>query len=257
MLFKKTGHRILHMSSFSRSGETLMLRALHAHKQVHVVSQLSYHDRPEDNALLKVLMKTKEKSLPASHPAVKAAGVEPGKVIVVKNAFWEHQYDYDGFVLIRNPYSVINSFKVIGESDDKRLRRLEQLKRWTGTIDRKMLPSIDPMSSFEYVCALYVRKMLPLANLPLPVIKYEDFVSNPSVYLRNLTKKLGLEWDKNVLSAHEFFKEGDIGHGGIKLWQPIHQDSLDSYKKLDEEWLSKIYSLTWPVIERFGYHDCY
>lgn len=257
MFSKKKYHRIVHMSSFSRSGETLMLRALNAHNQIHVVNQLRYHDREEDNNLLKFLMSYKDKMISEDHPIVKAAGVKSGQIILVKNAFWEHQYDYDGFVLVRNPFSVINSFKVIDEAEEKRARRLEQLRRWTKTIDVNMLPSIDRMNSFEFVCALYVRKMLPLADLKLPIIKYEDFVTNPKYYMRLLLKELDIDWDENVLSAHEFFREGDVGHGGIKLWKPIHRDSVDSYQKLDAQTLSKIYTLTWPVIERYGYHNAF
>ena len=95
--------------------------------------------------------------------------------------------------------------------------------------------------------------MSNLANIGLPIVRYEDFVNEPESILQELLKKLGIPWHDNVINSHKFYNEGDTGHGGIELWKPIHSGSLNSYKKLGKANIAKIYGLTYSTMKLFGY----
>jgi hypothetical protein len=249
---KKT-HRILHMASFSRSGETLFLRCLDAHPAIHVVHQIRLKDRDCDLDLFKFLMNYEYTEIESNHPLVKKCGVPKGATIVLKNAVWTHQFPFNGFVLVRNPFSVIQSFKITSESADKFKSRKKQLNRWASDIDPILIPAINHIDNYESVSALYNRKMGPLACSGLPIVSYEKFVSNPQETLFSLITKLQIDWDSSVLESHLKYHHGEYGHGQIKLWEPIHSASLNSWKKLPEQILSRIYGITWNTLQTYGY----
>jgi hypothetical protein len=242
------------MSSFSRSGETLLLRCLDAHPDIHVVHQIREPDADADLALWKFLMDYEPTEIPHDHELIQAAGVKEGAVLLLKNAVWTHPYPYNGFVLVRNPFAVVNSFKILNEDDVKYNKRKQQYRRWARQIDAKVLPLINKEpDNITCLCALYNVKMAPLAKLGLPILRYEDFVTYPETYLNKICDYLGVVWNDLLLKSHTLYSEGELGHGGIPLWKPIHTGSLHSYQKLPKEVISKIYSLTKPVYEMFGY----
>lgn len=248
-------HKIFHMNSFSRSGETLLLRCLNAHPLIHVVHQINDPDTAEDLALWKHLMRFESTEISSDDSYVKAAKVSPGSVILVKNAVWTHQYFHKGFVLARNPFAVANSFKITDENDRKYAKRKKQYLRWARLIDSKLIPYINQEeNSLKILLVLYNAKMLDAANLNQAVIKYEDFVTDPEVSLRHICSVLEIEWDPLVLNSHAYFKEGEYGHGGIPLWKDIHGGSLHSYKKLPKEVKNTIYSICRNSIAALGYY---
>lgn len=248
-------HKIFHMNSFSRSGETLMLRCLDAHPKVHVVHQINEPDKPSDLDLFRFLMNYEPKVISSDNDIIKNAGVDEGAVLVLKNAVWKHKYDYQGFGLVRNPFAVANSFKMLGK-DEARYQRLQtQFVRWAKCIDVDLLPMIraenwDPITCF---CALYNSKMSTIIDDKCEFIRYEDFVVNPESSLKIICKTLGVGWDPKVLNSHALYQEEEYGHGGIKLWKEINAKSLDGYKKLPNDELAKIYSLTKILHEKLGY----
>lgn len=249
-----SNHKIFHMSSFSRSGETLLLRCLDAHPNIHVVHQIREPDTEADLELWRFLMTHEPTEIPHDHKLIQAAGVKPGAVLVLKNAVWTHRYLYKGFILVRNPFAVVNSFKILAEEEQKFIKRNQQYRRWAQYIDPSLLPLInkDP-DNITCLCALYNVKMGSLANSGLPVVRYEEFVTEPEKFLKLICKYIGVDWDVSVLNSHEFYAQGQHGHGGIPLWKPIHTGSLHSYQNMPDEVLSKIYGLTKPVFESFGY----
>jgi hypothetical protein len=247
-------HPILHMASFSRSGETVLLRSLQAHHRIHVVHQVRDPETPENLNLFKTLMCHEPLDISTSHPAVRAANVPDAAVLVVKNAVWTHQWDFRGFVLVRNPFSVVNSFKISNESLRKTPKRRKQLKRWTCRIDRALLPAMNKFNATSYVSMLYNRKMHDLAYNGLPIVRYEDFVESPETTLRGLLGRLDLSWDDAVLKSHTNYKPGDFGHGQICLWEPIHSRSSDSWRKVHRTTRSGIYGITYPTMHAYGYH---
>lgn len=246
-------HPIYHMASFSRSGETLMLRCLNAHPALHVVHQILDPDVREDLELFRFLMDHAPAEIDSNHRLVKAAKVPAGKSLMLKNAVWTHRYPFKGFVLIRNPLSVIHSFKLIHEGPEKMEFRKKQLCRWARGIDDQLVPAMTQDNNLAAVCMLYNRKMAPLANMGLPIVRYEDFVTRPEPILRGLLERLGLPWDDAVLKSHEKYQEGSYGHGHIPLWQPIHDKSAESWKNLPPAVVSRVYGITYPIMRAFGY----
>jgi hypothetical protein len=248
-----SSHPILHMASFSRSGETVMLRALQAHQMLHVVHQVKDPETPENVNLFKTLMQHAPLQIGAEHPAVRAARVPSHATLVVKNALWTHKWPFRGFVLVRNPFSVVNSFKAVHESKKRMVKRRLQLKRWTKRIDPALLPALASVNTVAYVCMLYNRKMHGLAFGGLPIVRYEDFVESPERVLRALLSRLEIPWDRAVLDSHKNYKVGELGHGKIRLWEPIHCRSADSWKDMDAATRSTIYGISNPTMHAFGY----
>lgn len=247
-------HRIFHMNSFSRSGETLLLRALDAHPNIHVVHQVREPDTQADLDLWHFLMSYKPKEIDHSHELIQNAKVKPGAVLVLKNAVWTHKHSHNGFVLARNPFAVANSFKIVQEDEEKFKKRKLQYIRWAKYIAPEILPFIKAETdSLTSLCALYNVKMGPLVSYDQPIIRYEEFVSEPKHYLMRICRHLGCDWDEAVLNSHERYEEGEYGHGRIPLWKPIHQGSLHSYLDLPIPVFQKVHCLTKQVYENLGY----
>lgn len=246
-------HEIYQMTSFSRSGETLILRCLDAHPDLHVVHQIKAPDEKNDFKLFRYLQRYPHQKISADEPVVKAVNPSPGAHLVVKNAVWCHGYPYKGIALVRNPFSVYRSFNIENEPVKGFLHRKAQMYRWSLGIDPNITPSISKASNLENFCALYNRKMYDIIKSGVKIIHYENFVSDPERYLRIILDEMGVPWNESVLHSHENYSEGDVGHGGIKLWKPIHQGSKDSYKKVGSADFSRIYGLTFPIFSMLGY----
>lgn len=246
-------HRILHMASFSRSGETLVLRCMNAHPDVHVVHQIRQPDERKDFALFRRLQTWPAKQIPHHDSHVRATEAKQGQVLLLKNAVWEHHFPFEGFILVRNPFSVFRSFGIIGEGTKGFLKRKEQFFRWAAGIDEELIELMKDPDNLTCLCMLYNRKMHALSRLGLPVLHYELFVHYPEASLEWLLAELGLPWSDRVLRSHEDYEEGLYGHGRIPLWKPIHTGSLDSYKRVPDALFRRIYGLTYPTLEAFGY----
>lgn len=244
---------VFHMASFSRSGETLLQRCLNAHPNIEVVHQIQAPDSQEDLHLFNYLMYYPQTQIPADHPLLAHRKLQQKSVLVVKNAVWTHSHARQGFTLVRNPFSVVMSAFRDAPDAGQRERQKRQQVRWAREIDPRMRPfmkSDDTLSSF---LALYTRKMLQDRRDGLPFLRYEDFVEEPERWLRKILAHLSLDWHDEVLKSHEGYPKGAIGHGGIKLDQPIHQGSTNKYKKISPELQSHIYGLTHEVLFQYGY----
>ncbi len=159
----------------------------------------------------------------------------------------------NGFVLIRNPFSIVASAFRDTPAKDQAERQRNQQVRWSRTIDPLMTPSMLKGPTIFGFLSLYARKMMHDKKSNFPVVRYEDFILAPETSLRRIVGHLGLAWHDGVLRSHEMYKVGKIGHGGIKLWQPIHTKSETKYKKLSDGAKSITYSLTHEVLEAYGY----
>jgi hypothetical protein len=242
------------MSSFSRSGETLLLRTLAAHKNLEVVHQIYEPDIEEDLKLFSLLMKHKEESIALDNPALSHRHLDKDSKLILKNAVWEHKFKYRGFILVRNPYSVMRSAVVTGgESEKAYENHKKQCKRWGEQIDNQMVPYLLKADNLEAFCLLYVRKMVMSYNTGLPIVHYERFVTDPEGTLRKLFAALDLPWDQQVLHAHENYKEGQVGHGHIKLWRPIHTGSITKFRDIPQTVINRIYAYTNLALKLYGY----
>jgi hypothetical protein len=241
------------MASFSRSGETLMLRCLGAHPDIHIVHQIKDADTKSDFKLFRFLQRYDGLRISSENSVVKEVCPAEGSNLLVKNAVWCHQYPFKGFALVRNPFSIYRSFKIENEPAQGFLHRKAQMYRWSLGIDPNITPAMSKASNLESLCALYNRKMYDIIQSGVKIIHYENFVADPERYLRVIFEEIGVAWDDKVIKSHEGYSEGEVGHGGIKLWKPIHQGSRDSYKKVNPVDFSRIYGLTYPVISMLGY----
>ncbi|KZL17188.1 hypothetical protein PsAD2_03213 [Pseudovibrio axinellae] len=115
-----------------------------------------------------------------------------------------------------------------------------------------MIGHIGKSDHLTAVLLLYMRKMMA-APPKHPFIKYENFVIDPKPELMKVLDHLGLDWEDKLLNAHQMYNEGELGHGRIKLWKPIHQESLDKYKSINQETFDKIYSIASPALDLYGY----
>lgn len=247
-------HKIIFMGSFARSGETLLLRCLHAHPALHVVHQINETDRPEDLALFQFLTTYPHTSIAHDHPLIQRAGIAPGKILVVKYAVWTHAYPFYGFVLARNPFSVAKSLVAYSTARaESTAMQQSRLTRWAQGIDPALTPAVQQLPCIDSTAMLYNRKMLPLAESGMPVLRYEDLARDPHTSLRWLLKQLGLPWDNAVEQSHTTYPEGQYGHGGIALWKPIHAETTPACGDMPAADIARIQGYAWPSMARLGY----
>jgi len=248
-------HKIYQLASFSRSGETLLLRCLNAHPDIEVVHQINEPDSEKDLSLFrKIRFNSNVHEISGDDPDVSHRNLGPSSVLLVKNAVWSDYTVRRGFILARNPFSVVMSaYRHQSPNAQSLAHQIRQQLRWSTGIDDRISLFIKDSSPLDGFLTLYTRKMLHDYNSGLPYIRYEDFVVNPEPTLRSITDYLGLKWSDSVLNSHTLYNQGVYGHGKIKLWQPIHPGSLDKYKTLSSTILSKIYSFTWYALECYGY----
>ncbi|MAK60607.1 MAG: hypothetical protein CMK09_06485 [Ponticaulis sp.] len=225
-----------------------------AHPKIEVVHQILKPDRDEDLSLFNYLIDREETTIPIDHPLLAHRQISEGSVLLLKNAVWCHSFPRNGFILVRNPFSISVSAFRDNPNESQAERQKQQQFRWAKKIDPRMTGLMGEDPTLTGFLALYSRKMLADYKDGLPFVRYEDFIGDPETFLKKMVLHLGLAWDESVLRSHENYKEGEIGHGGIKLWQPIHQGSLDKYKgRLTPQKKAHIYGLTHEALEKFGY----
>ena len=241
------------MASFSRSGETLMQRCLNAHPDIEVVHQINEPDMPADRALFRTLKRRENATIDSNDPLIQHRKMKQGSIVLLKNAVWTHQYARQGFVLIRNPFSLVASALRENPPPQKvKSQRLQQI-RWARGIDPFLIPMMNASPTLLGFLALYTRKMLQDRRENLPFVRYEDFITNPELWLRKIVSHLDLPWSDRVLKSHEHYGQGTKGHGGIKLWKPINSKSSDKYKLLSQKTIAKTYGVTHEVLQQYGY----
>jgi hypothetical protein len=244
---------VFHMSSFSRSGETLLLRCLAAHPDIEVVHQIAAHDTAEDTALFEHLAARAEPWIERDDPHVAHRRLGPRSVLLLKNAVWIHPHPRAGFTLVRNPFSVVRSAYRDRPKPERLAHQVAQQTRWAKGIDPLLVPAMEMEPTLATFTLLYVRKMLHDRDEGLPFLRYEDFVRRPDLWLGRILAHLGLPWDDRVLRSHELYPEGARGHGGIRLSEPVHEGSRSRYRSMDPAHLSLVYGIAREALDRYGY----
>lgn len=230
-----------------------MLRSLNAHSKISVVHQIRRDDTEEDKQLFRYLRQESSQFITASHKKVAHKQLSSGSILILKNAVWTHAYPFKGFILVRNPFSILNSAGVFRENFEDYIAHKERIFSWAGGIDDQMRPGIRNDTTADAFALLWTRKMLALYDTGIPIVRYEDFVSEPDNTLKRIIRYLGLEWEPRVLNSHLDYKHDEIGHGRIKLWEPIHIKSKDSHTALERKDFDRVYALTAPALQKYGY----
>ena len=244
---------VFHMNSFSRSGETLMLRTLNAHPRIRVVHHIIKPTARKDYRLYETLRAHREPTIDIDHRAVRHCKLSSNQILLLKNSVWEHEGRWVGFILIRNPFSVMSSANFMNETPASKAKHEDQIIKLARSIDVGMLPYLREVNNLVGFCLIYNREMILAHQSGMPIVHYERFVMNPAETIAKILNYLEIEWDDHVMRAHEDYQEGQLGHGNIKLWLPIHSGSLHSYKKLPTDVLNEIYALTAPALKLYGY----
>ncbi len=242
------------MASFARSGETLMQRCLAAHPRVEVVHQIRMPDDKRDVALFKALQTRAARAIPADHPRLAHRSPAPDAVLVLKSAVWCHPHPRRGFALVRNPFSVALSGERHLTDDPARDRRQRrQQGRWAEGIDPGLAQFVVEAPILDGWLALHSRKLLQDRRDGLPFVRYEEFVTDPEPVLRAVLAHMGLPWDDAVLRSHEAYAEGEIGHGLIRLSEPVHPGSAESWRRMAPALQRRVHAVMHEAMTVHGY----
>jgi len=254
-LFKKTKKlKIIHMASLARSGETLLLRCLNAHKRIHVVHNLKSKDSNIEQDLFEFLKGYEEKYISQKHKMLSGINLEGKDILLLKQGVWNHKYDFDGFILARNPVSVYSSLLTYDSNDLDWKHNNKRIKRWLHDMGYELENNFDNKSPIEQFCELYNHRMGHLLNLDLPVIYYENFVTNPELEIRKICSIMSIDYCKDILFSHEDYGSDEIGHGKNNLSEKINSNSLTKYQNIiTRQDFDKIKSLTSKVTDSYAY----
>lgn len=228
--------RIAHMASLARSGETMLLRALQAHPQVHVVHDLRATNTDAEHRLYRLLRSWPLATLPRAALAEAGIGDVPAdaSVLLLKQGVFTPRWPVAGFGLIRNPYAVFCSLwrydaKLHGQDADAATHlhhwqtlRLPRLLVWADATAPGLQAAIraetDPVRQFLRYWQARVAQIVATQRC---VLTYEDFVAAPGPALQAVCHALALPFDAVMLQAHRQWAPGTRGHGGMDLAAPI------------------------------------
>lgn len=249
------------MASMARSGETLMLRILAVHPDIKVIHNLNKEDEDNSFKAFQFLKRFKPTSISNKHKLIKPYKLEKNQVILIKQGVWKHKYPFKGFVLSRNPVSIYASLKTYDKkvegyngSNNYWFENENRLKRWLKEIDPSQINISSSKEPIEQFVDFYNLRMGDLANLNLPIIRYEDLVSNTKDTLVSVCLALDIDMDEKLLKSHEFYERGLEGHGQNDLSKPIDPSSLNKYKNIVTfEEFNFIKENTLSVHNQYGY----
>lgn len=228
---------IYHIASMARSGETLLLKLLYAHTRIHVCHNLFEKDSKLELELFNHLRTRKSKTISIYNSIVRRSRISRNNVIVIKQGVWSHDYDFNGFVLVRNPLAIFSSlwrFKDEDQNDDPAanwVRNTDRMIRWLGLMNKELINGFEELSPEEQFIAFYNQRANYLASLNLPIFKYENLIEKPEVTLSAICEAIGLEFENEMLSAHLLFKDNPKGHGGSDLSRKLDSKSTESFTK--------------------------
>lgn len=231
--------RVVTLASLARSGETVLLRALAAHPQVHVVHDLYAANDEIEQRLYGLLRVWPLPTLPRAeldqHLAPGAVSPE-ARVLLLKQGVFSPRHRAEGFGLIRNPYAVFCSLwsydaKLEGlpptparNLQNWRTRRLPRLLIWTEASLPWLLPALraetDPVRQF---LGYWQARVAQILERHRTVLDYESLVADPSTTLRLACAAIGVPFEPAMLDAHRLHPPGKLGHGGIDLGAPLRR----------------------------------
>lgn len=242
--------KIIHMASMARSGETLVQRCLSRSPSIVNVHNLNGTDTPKDTNLFNFLKKHEELSISKSNPLVihKDSSAD---FLLLKQGVWNHRFEFNGFILSRNPLSIYSSMK---QYEGKWNQMECRIKKWMVDIDKTSIKKIDNLSPVDQFILLYNKRMGFLSKMDKLIIKYENFVRNPKKECEKICERFNIEYSDFMINSHLFFKDNMIGHGKINLSKEINTNSLYKYKEfLSQEETEKITNECFFTANKLGH----
>jgi hypothetical protein len=247
--------RVFYMASFSRSGETLLLRHLAAHEEISVPYNL---EASENETSIRVLDLMRY-NVPDMLSASEALELGISTPVVVAKQIWEHPKPFNGFILVRNPVSVVASIiRHLSKGEDAQITRNGYLRRWAGYVDEGYSGLIDSCSEndafISMVTALWSRRMRHLLGTGLPIVHYERLVTDPATCLHKIISLFGMSGSTAVIEAHTAYANQHLGHGGNDLSRAIDGNSLSVYRSvLTAEQINLIKVIGYETARLYGY----
>lgn len=246
---------VVHIASMARCGETVLLRAFNRNSKIKVAHNLMEKDSALERRLFKFLKGRRQKHVFIYDKHVRHLNMARSDILLVKQGVWEHSFDFNGFVFVRNPVSVYASLKGYDSCGvDYWVKNKERLLRWMGDVDVSLQRNMHSLSPVEQFCLFYNRRIGHLSRLGKKIFHYENFVSSPRKSLMLMCDCIGIDYEDEMLISHEDYGEGVVGHGKNILSKAIDTASLDKYMKLVTEGeFDSIVSETRSVCEALGY----
>ena len=258
-LLKK--NKIYHMASMARSGETLLLKLMNAHPKIVIVHNLSKEDSEFKNKAFEFFKSFYSYTISRGHEIVKPYNLKRGQLLLLKQGVWKHKHPFKGFILSRNPVSIYSSLKAYDqlhpEYDSENnfwFENSKRMERWMNDMEPEKITQILEQSPIDQFCSFYNIRMNDLHSTGLPIIRYEDLVTDTQEVLQKICTILNIDMDDAMLKSHEQYEKGAVGHGQNDLSKPIDTSSLFKYKKnVTQEEFEIIKEKTQMVHEKFGY----
>lgn len=224
---------VLHIFSMARSGETLLLRALSAHPQISIVHNLREVELLEDLRLFNYLRESENQFVWGESKMCLHKNLKPKDILILKQGVWEHNYDYKGISLIRDPRAIYSSLISYdkGLSNEQKIENFKtRILAWAKGIDEQLFNDLNKdISNLERFVLFYNRRMAAIRD-DLSIFRYEDMCENPRAVLTKIVDDLGLPQNESVFNSHLLFEKGQKGHGKIDLSKPIHSQSFNNWK---------------------------
>lgn len=256
---------VFHLASMARSGETLLLHTLLKHSRIVPVHNVRYRDKDYEARLFTHLKNNDIRIMQRDDEFLRAYTLPDNPVLLLKQGVWEHQWDFNGFVLVRNPLDIYASLRVYDYSEKARYKndteevrdavwkkyRTPRFIAWLKDIDDRLLSSFETLNPMDQFSLFFNRRMSHLKGLGIPIVHYESFVNSPEEGIKNICQFLQVDYEPEMLVP------GDIAgscHGGFDTRRTIDNRSVGKYKEIlsDNEinWLIEKTHLTASL---FGY----
>jgi len=254
-------NQIYHMASMARSGETLLLKMLGAHSQVKIVHNLQVEDDNNENRAFEFLKTYAKTRIRRNHKLFRHYNLKSNDILLIKQGVWQHSFPFIGFVLARNPVSIFSSLKAYDKDtigyDPKRnfwSKNEKRLLRWSKDISKNLYNELLKKEPIEQFVIFYNYRMLSLLKLNIPIIRYEDLITNTEREIIGLCNILKIDFHEDMVYAHKQYPKGTIGHGKNDLSQPVDKSTLDKYRKnVSLEEFNYIARHAYKVYKQFGY----
>jgi hypothetical protein len=256
---------IFHLASHARAGETLFLKLMSAHSRVCVPLQVEQEEFDIDKAFIAEIQQTGIQSIVLDHPYARKKSLDGNSVVIIKQGIWFHKAPFNGITLVRNPLSFVESMMTynvleglgggIRKYGRKRYAKtFTRLLRWSKNMSDDLCSDIDSKHSVvDALCCFYNSRVNILANYRKEIFKYEDLVNSPRKELQKVCRILDIEFERNLLYAHQNYSESSLGHGMNKLSRSIDTTSMNKWRQGDRALFQKVKHETIDTAAAVGY----